>query len=157
MKIFVKTHKLPHLLFYGPAGTGKTSTVKALANAFFNSAGKKESFFGSNYVLELNASDDRGIDTIRDKIKTFASTLAFQQDANSTTGCDFKIIILDEVDAMTSTAQNALRRSKTITFLMLSHGKIHQKCPLHPHLQLRWFNYSSLAVEVYEVSFRACF
>ncbi|KAJ2397095.1 Subunit of heteropentameric Replication factor C (RF-C), partial [Coemansia sp. RSA 2559] len=64
---FVDDGKLPHLLFYGPPGTGKTTTILAIARKLY---GKN---LGS-MVLELNASDDRGIDVIREQIKTFAST-----------------------------------------------------------------------------------
>ena len=93
---FVEEGKLPHLLFYGPPGTGKTSTIIALA----------KEIYGQNYsnmVLELNASDDRGIDVVRNQIKEFASTRQIFSKG-------FKLIILDEADAMTNAAQNALRR-----------------------------------------------
>ncbi|ODV58293.1 replication factor C subunit 3 [Ascoidea rubescens DSM 1968] len=94
---FVETGKLPHLLFYGPPGTGKTSTVLALAKRIY---GEK---LYKNMILELNASDDRGIDVVRDKIKNFASTMHIFSKG-------FKLVILDEADAMTNVAQNALRR-----------------------------------------------
>jgi replication factor C subunit 3/5 len=93
---FVKTNRIPHMLFYGPPGTGKTSTITAIAREIY----------GDNYkkmVLELNASDDRGIDVVRNQIKTFASTRQIFAKG-------FKLIILDEADAMTNVAQNALRR-----------------------------------------------
>lgn len=93
---FVHDGRLPHLLFYGPPGTGKTSTIIALA----------KEIYGSNYknmVLELNASDDRGIDVVRNQIKNFASTMQIFSKG-------YKLIILDEADAMTNVAQNALRR-----------------------------------------------
>ncbi|ODV81447.1 DNA replication factor C [Suhomyces tanzawaensis NRRL Y-17324] len=93
---FVHEGKLPHLLFYGPPGTGKTSTIIALA----------KEIYGPNYknlVLELNASDDRGIDVVRNQIKNFASTMQIFSRG-------FKLIILDEADAMTAVAQNSLRR-----------------------------------------------
>lgn len=93
---FIDEGQLPHLLFYGPPGTGKTSTVVALAREIY---GKNY----SNMVLELNASDDRGIDVVRNQIKDFASTRQIFSKG-------FKLIILDEADAMTNAAQNALRR-----------------------------------------------
>ena len=92
----IDSRKLPHLLFYGPPGTGKTSTIVACA----------KKMYGSNYksmALELNASDDRGIDVVRDQIKEFAGTRKL-----FSTG--IKLVILDEADAMTSDAQSALRR-----------------------------------------------
>lgn len=92
----VKENKLPHLLFYGPPGTGKTSTIVAMAKEMY---GKNY----QNFVLELNASDDRGIDVVRDQIKEFASTQRI-----FSTG--FKLIILDEADHLTKEAQAALRR-----------------------------------------------
>lgn len=93
---FVQEGKLPHLLFYGPPGTGKTSTIIALAKEIYGTKYK-------NMVLELNASDDRGIDVVRNQIKDFASTMQIFSKG-------FKLIILDEADAMTSVAQNSLRR-----------------------------------------------
>lgn len=67
IKKFVEEGKLPHLVFHGPPGTGKTTTIIAVARQIY----------GKNYrnmILELNASDERGIDVVRDQIKTFAST-----------------------------------------------------------------------------------
>lgn len=93
---FVHEGKLPHLLFYGPPGTGKTSTIIALAREIYGKNYK-------NMVLELNASDDRGIEVVRNQIKNFASTMQIFSKG-------FKLIILDEADAMTNVAQNALRR-----------------------------------------------
>ncbi|KAJ2376212.1 Subunit of heteropentameric Replication factor C (RF-C) [Coemansia sp. RSA 2607] len=93
---FIDDGKLPHLLFYGPPGTGKTTTILAIARKLY---GKN---MGS-MVLELNASDDRGIDVIRDQIKTFAST-------RTVFSSGLKLVILDEADAMTTPAQAALRR-----------------------------------------------
>ena len=95
------------MLFYGPPGTGKTSTILAVARKIY----------GKNYkqmILELNASDDRGIDVVREQIKTFASTrqiFRYQTSKSRLTNSSaFKLIILDEADAMTLQAQNALRR-----------------------------------------------
>ncbi|KAI5820279.1 P-loop containing nucleoside triphosphate hydrolase protein [Pyronema omphalodes] len=103
---FVSSNRLPHLLFYGPPGTGKTSTILALARHIYGAKNVRQQ------VLELNASDDRGIDVVREQIKTFASTRQiFGGVAGKNDGLgNFKLIILDEADAMTSAAQNALRR-----------------------------------------------
>ncbi|KAL9107456.1 MAG: hypothetical protein Q9227_007653 [Pyrenula ochraceoflavens] len=106
----VKAPRLPHLLLYGPPGTGKTSTILALARRIYGPKNLRQ------MVLELNASDDRGIEVVREQIKTFASTKqifsggsAAPVTPNSPLGA-FKLIILDEADAMTSAAQMALRR-----------------------------------------------
>ncbi|TKA63141.1 hypothetical protein B0A55_02136 [Friedmanniomyces simplex] len=105
---FVDSNRLPHLLLYGPPGTGKTSTVLALARRIYGNRNMRQ------MVLELNASDDRGIDVVREQIKTFSSTKqifagSFDKTQNDSIA-NFKLIILDEADAMTSTAQMALRR-----------------------------------------------
>lgn len=105
LKKLLANKKFPHLLFYGPPGTGKTSTILAVAREIY----------GPNYksmVLELNASDDRGIDVVRDQIKVFASSRQiFQRGGNDENArSNFKLVILDEADAMTNVAQNALRR-----------------------------------------------
>lgn len=102
---FVDTNRLPHLLLYGPPGTGKTSTILALARRIYGAENIRQ------MVLELNASDDRGIDVVREQIKTFASTKQiFGGGASRSGGGSYKLIILDEADAMTNTAQMALRR-----------------------------------------------
>nr|XP_053628231.1 replication factor C subunit 5-like isoform X3 [Cherax quadricarinatus] len=94
---FIDEDHLPHLLFYGPPGTGKTSTILACARKLY---APKEF---SSMVLELNASDDRGIGVVRQQILSFASTRTIFKSG-------FKLVILDEADAMTNDAQNALRR-----------------------------------------------
>ncbi|KAF2446448.1 P-loop containing nucleoside triphosphate hydrolase protein [Karstenula rhodostoma CBS 690.94] len=105
---FVDSNRLPHLLLYGPPGTGKTSTVLALARRIYGAKNMRQ------MVLELNASDDRGIDVVREQIKTFSSTkqifAAAPKPGEASSLATFKLIILDEADAMTSTAQMALRR-----------------------------------------------
>lgn len=105
---FVDSNRLPHLLLYGPPGTGKTSTILALARRIYGADNVRQ------MVLELNASDDRGIDVVREQIKTFASTKQiFNMGGGSRGGnslAAYKLIILDEADAMTNTAQMALRR-----------------------------------------------
>lgn len=105
---FVDSNRLPHLLLYGPPGTGKTSTVLALARRIYGAKNMRQ------MVLELNASDDRGIDVVREQIKTFSSTkqifAAAPKVGDGGSLATFKLIILDEADAMTATAQMALRR-----------------------------------------------
>ncbi|KAH8885361.1 P-loop containing nucleoside triphosphate hydrolase protein [Thozetella sp. PMI_491] len=105
---FIDANRLPHLLLYGPPGTGKTSTVLALARRIYGAENMRQ------MVLELNASDDRGIDVVREQIKTFASTKQIFSMAGGRGGATgiagYKLIILDEADAMTNTAQMALRR-----------------------------------------------
>jgi len=95
---FMKDESLPHLLFYGPPGTGKTSTILACARKLY-----EPQQFGQ-MVLELNASDDRGIDIVRGQILNFASSRGMYSSSK------FKLVILDEAEQMTSDAQSALRR-----------------------------------------------
>ncbi|KAK8970962.1 hypothetical protein KSP40_PGU009617 [Platanthera guangdongensis] len=92
-------NKLPHLLLYGPPGTGKTSTILALARKLYGSQYQ-------NMILELNASDDRGIDVVRQQIQDFASARSL----SFSTKLSVKLVLLDEADAMTKDAQFALRR-----------------------------------------------
>jgi len=97
VKAFVDAQNIPHLLFVGPAGVGKTTLALVVARTLF----------GENYrdnTLELNASDERGIDVVRNTIKDFART-------RSMSDAPFKIIYLDEADALTKEAQQALRRT----------------------------------------------
>lgn len=99
----VKTGNMPNLILYGPPGTGKTSAILALAYELF---GPK--LIGER-ILELNASDERGIDVVRDKIIRFAKESIGTPDPNYP--CPpYKIIILDEADAITLDAQSALRK-----------------------------------------------
>lgn len=104
LKTVVTTKDLPHLLLYGPPGTGKTSTILALARELF---GPKIMY---ERIIELNASDDRGIGAVRNKIKVFAKTAVGCSDSNYPCP-SYKIIILDEADAMTFEAQSALRKT----------------------------------------------
>lgn len=97
IKAFVKEKNVPHMLFAGPAGVGKTTTSLAIARDLYGSMWKGN-------VLELNASDERGIDVIRNKVKNFART-------KTMSNIGYRIIILDEADALTSEAQQALRRT----------------------------------------------
>jgi replication factor C small subunit len=111
LKNFVDEKNLPHLLLVGPAGVGKTTSILALARDLYGPGYR-------NYILELNASDERGINVIREKVKNFARTTAI------TSSVSFKILIMDEADHLTSEAQHALRRimeiyTKTCRFCLI--------------------------------------
>ena len=101
-KIWIQSGDVPHLLFYGSAGTGKTTLAKIIANAV------------DADIMYINASDENSVDAVRDKIKRYASTVGFRR---------WKIIILDEADYLTPNAQAALRNlmetySKTTRFIL---------------------------------------
>jgi len=109
LEAFVKQNNFPHLLFAGPAGVGKSTLALVMARALFGES------YRDNF-LELNASDERGIDVVRNKVKDFARTKAIGN-------VPFKIIFLDECDALTKEAQQALRRTmenhtKTCRFIL---------------------------------------
>jgi len=106
------TKNLPHLMFFGPSGCGKTSTILALAKELFG----EENYY--DRVIELNASDERGINVVRDKIKKYAKKSINYKDNIP----PWKIIILDEADNMTPDSQCALRR------IMEEYSKITRFC-----------------------------
>lgn len=97
VQAFVSNDNIPHMLFAGPAGIGKTTLALVTVKQLFGDVWREN-------FLELNASDERGIDVIRDKVKDFART-------QSLGDVPFKIIYLDEADALTKEAQQALRRT----------------------------------------------
>ena len=97
VRSLVQALNIPHLLFAGPAGTGKSTLALIIVRELFGNAWRE------NY-LELNASDERGIDVVRQKVKDFARTKALEN-------VPFKVIFLDEADALTREAQQALRRT----------------------------------------------
>ena len=117
LKSFVKSKNVPHCIFAGPPGTGKTTAALCLARDFYGE-GYRE------HLMELNASDERGINVVRETVKTFARSRSIGE-------IPFKILILDEADNMTSDAQQALRRTmerytETCRFIMCANysGKI---------------------------------
>ncbi|KAI9316790.1 replication factor C subunit 2 [Dichotomocladium elegans] len=122
LKKSMTSENLPHLLFYGPPGTGKTSTVLALARQLYGQNECRPSLYKSR-VLELNASDERGIQIVREKVKTF-SRAAVTAKVDGYPCPQYKLVILDEADSMTKDAQSALRRtmetySKTTRFCII--------------------------------------
>ena len=117
LKSFVQTKNVPHCIFAGPPGTGKTTAALCMARDLYGQTYRE-------HLMELNASDERGIKMVRETVKTFARTRSIGE-------IPFKILILDEADNMTSDAQQALRRTmerftETCRFIMIANysGKI---------------------------------
>tara|TARA_B000000475_G_C15994053_1_gene446216 strand:+ start:669 stop:1595 length:927 start_codon:yes stop_codon:yes gene_type:complete len=113
LKNIVTQNKFPNLLFYGPPGTGKTTTIINLINKYQEKYNQKN----KGLKIHLNASDDRGIDVIRNQINQFVNT-------KTLFGKGLKFVILDEVDYMTKNAQQALRYliqqyNKNIRFVLI--------------------------------------
>ncbi len=137
LKTFVTEKNIPHLLLVGPAGVGKTTSILALARDLYGPSYR-------NYVLELNASDERGINVIRDKVKNYARTTAMASPVS------FKIIIMDEADHLTGDAQHALRRTmevytKTARFCLIGNYSERIIDPIQSRCSV--FRYGSLDEE----------
>lgn len=106
LRKFIDQRTLPHMLFFGPPGSGKTSTIMCCANEIYGE-------YIDHMTLLLNASNERGIETVRTKIKNFVSnknSVFFPQATKAKTNI-FKLVILDEIDSMTVEAQGMLRQS----------------------------------------------
>jgi replication factor C small subunit len=148
VKAFIETKNMPHLLFSGPAGIGKTTLSLIIGNKLFGE--DKNSLF-----LELNASDERGIDVVRNKVKDFARTRAIRD-------VPFKVIYLDECDSLTKDAQQALRRtmetySNTCRFILSCNysskiiDPIQSRCTVFRFKPLTFENMKEIIHEISEI------
>lgn len=102
LKKFITQHNIPHLLFYGPPGTGKTSTIEAFVNELYGEENVEY------MTMNINASEERGIEIVRNKIKNFVSTAPIHLGKKGAP--TYKFVILDEADAMTLDAQGMLKQ-----------------------------------------------
>ena len=102
LKKFITKHNIPHLLFYGPPGTGKTSTIDAFIGELYGVQNVEY------MTMNINASEERGIEIVRNKIKNFVSTIPIK--IGNKLGPKYKFVILDEADAMTYDAQGMLKQ-----------------------------------------------
>ena len=143
---YVRKRNLPHLIFSGPAGVGKTAAAVAMARELYGDT------WSENFT-ELNASDERGIDVVRNKIKNFARTMPIGD-------ASFKIIFLDEADALTDAAQSALRRtmerySGTCRFVLSCNysakiiGPIQSRCSVY---RFKSLSYDAIASRVKHIA-----
>src|ERR1051325_8274731 len=135
-------YEIPHLLFAGPAGVGKTTAALCIARELLGEEWQRN-------TLELNASDERGIKMVRERVKEFASImkLSINQEKNER---PFKIIILDEADEMTTEAQTALRRiiedsAKTTRFIFICNYLSHIIEPIQSRCVI--FRFSKVSKE----------
>jgi replication factor C small subunit len=146
LQSYVKAGSLPHLLFTGTAGVGKTTAAIALAREFFGEA------WHMNF-RELNASDERGIDVVRNQIKQFARTSPLGE-------ASFKILFLDEADALTPDAQAALRRTmesyaQTCRFILSCNysskiiDPIQSRCAIY---RFRPLDSTAIATEIHRIA-----
>jgi len=145
IRAFVKNKNIPHLMFAGPAGVGKTVLSLVIARTLYGDSWRDN-------LLELNASDSRGIDTVRGAIKDFARTRAIGTDLA-------KIIFLDECDSLTKEAQQALRRtmesySNTARFILSCNysskiiDPIQSRCAVFRFSPLNKENLKSILIEI---------
>ena len=149
LKEAIINNQIPHMLFYGPAGTGKTSTILALSKEYYGE-------YYKDMILELNGSDDRGINIIRSQIKYFSKI------KNLIIPNKPKIIILDEADSLTFDAQFALRRvmekyTNNVRFCLICNylnkliPAIHSRCTLFKFSVIKYDNIYNKLMEICDI------